>query len=926
MRTLAFDTETALVAPGRVAPPMACLTWADDSGAGIDNPDTGLRRIRDALRDSDTCIVGANVSFDMGVIAQRDPSLLPLIFAAYDAGRVGCTQVLSKLQYIAGVHPSQQHSLADVAKRHLGVRMTGKSGPDAWRFHYRKLIGTGVDSWPTAARDYAINDAILTRDAWNAQSKQMVPDLVPQVAADWSLQTMGAWGVAVDPESVYELDARIRPPVEEAIEYLKTVGIYRADGSQDRKRVVALVTEAYNGRPPRGEPTKKMLAKGVTLGNVLYDADTLRASGHPDLITLAKMSKDQKELSSFLPMLLEAARLGLPLAPYWNVLVNTGRTSCSKPNLQNLPRRAGVREALCPRPGNIFFGADYSVAELKSLAQVLYNQIGDNAMLRACNAGMDLHILTSSQIDGCSYDEMYKRYKDGDPAAKNLRNLSKACFHPDTEVMTRKGWRRIADLSEGEEVLSAQPDDTTGEVRVLWEQPLRLTERDSPVGELVHLQNEGIDLRVTPDHRMLAFRQNGTHKVVMPEDLGGCRAWKNAGTFLDGTWAPDPRILRLAVAAQADGHYTPGGLVRYGFTKQRKIDRLRGLAAGNCTEALHANGESPKAVTSITLSAVLSSRVRALLDGEKRIPWTWLDLTPSAREVVLTEVRHWDGHKAHNWKQCRYSSTDRQSVDVVQALATMGGRKTRLVEWDDPRGNRKRLYSLSVKDHAHTRGGNLRTTRIPYKGKVVCLSVPSTFIIARDGGIPVAVGQCNFGYPGGMGPAAMAESAAGYGVTITEQEAKDLKTVWLNTYPEMHGYFERLSRQAAGGWFMMEQHYSGRMRDKCTYTSGANTLFQGLTADGVKRAMYEICRRQMTDRSSALYGTRMNAVIHDEFLCEGPEDQCPEAADEMAQIMVEQMGVVSPDVKHEADPFLMRRWTKGAKEARDANGRLIITA
>ena len=53
MRTLAFDTECALLAPGRVAPPMACLTWADDSGAGIDNPDIGLRRIRDALRGSD---------------------------------------------------------------------------------------------------------------------------------------------------------------------------------------------------------------------------------------------------------------------------------------------------------------------------------------------------------------------------------------------------------------------------------------------------------------------------------------------------------------------------------------------------------------------------------------------------------------------------------------------------------------------------------------------------------------------------------------------------------------------------------------------------------------------------------------------------------------------------------------------------------
>lgn len=921
MKLFSFDCESRLIAPGRKNPKMACLTWAESGGkAGIDNPDKGLDRLEGALKDSGTFVVGANVAFDLGLAAQAAPGrFLPLIHQALDANRVGCTQVLSKLQNIAGTKPASSHSLGALAALWLDRRVGGKNNDgDAWRTHYRKLMDIPVAKWPEEASEYAISDAVVARDIFERQATIPTPDLFPQVRAAWALHVMGSRGFAVEPEAVYALDQRIRPPVEALVEELKGIGLYRPDGTQDRKMLLEMITEAYNGHPPRGQVTEKMEKKGITEGNIQYGEDVLRESKHPILVKLADISANQKEMSSFLPMLMDAANRGLPVCPSWNVLVASGRTSCREPNAQQFPKRKGVRECIIPRPGMVFFGADYGVAELRSLAQVLYNIFGQSDMRDAINAGRELHLMTASRIMQIRYEDAVSRYEAGDVEVANARALSKACFHPDTEVLTRKGWQRIEDLDPKTEVLAAQPDDATGEVQLQWEVPLQLTERESPVGELVHLYNEGMDLRVTPDHRMLVFGAGNKHKVVTPEEVGKSRYWQNAGHLDEGAWQPDPGLLRLAVATQADGSVTKSGRVRFGFTKQRKIARLEEMLSGR-----QYTGSESGGVTFFTLERELGEEVLGLLEN-KSFPWSWLDLTPKCREEVLDEAAYWDASRAERWTQYQYFNTDMQSVDVLQALATMAGRKTRKVVTPGRCASRKPHCVLSVKQRSRTRGGNLRTTRIPYTGKVVCLSVPSTFIVARDGGVPVIVGQCNFGYPGGMGHPTFVETARGYGHVISDERSKELKHLWLSTFPEMSRYFAYMSRRARTGRFTLRQHFSGRVRAGCTFPSGCNTLFQGLVADGFKRALYAIVREQLVDRSSDMYGTATNAAIHDEFLCEGTLEQAPRAARRLTQIMVEQMSVVAPDVEHEAEPYMMRRWRKKAKAYWDDAGELRL--
>src|SRR5262249_3121087 len=101
-----------------------------------------------------------------------------------------------------------------------------------------------------------------------------------------------------------------------------------------------------------------------------------------------------------------------------------------------------------------------------------------------------------------------------------------------------------------------------------------------------------------------------------------------------------------------------------------------------------------------------------------------------------------------------------------------------------------------------------------------------------------------------------------------------------------------------------------------------NTMFQGLAADGAKEALWQVARRcyERRYRGNALHGSRPILFLHDELILEVPEDRAPEAADELARVMVESMRLWVRDVPIKAEPRLMDRWRKDAKEVRGADG------
>lgn len=737
-------------------------------------------------------------------------------------------------------------------------------------------------------------------------------------------------------------------------------------------------------------------------GGVQTDRDTLAESGDPELVAYGD-NEPEKIRETYLPWLEQGVARPLTLRP--NVLVASGRTSYDG-LIQLLPRQVtcttcggrkrlgdgpcpdcggagtvqGVRECirargtwLLPRDEvarmdararltmeRVFCSVDYAAIELCTLAQFCLWVLGWSKMADAIRSSGDpgmLHTAFGASLRGWSPAEMAAAVKGGDKVAKNYRWAAKACFHPDVEILTRRGWVRVSELAADDEVAAVDPskhvrDHSRGGVemkcawcrstyhvkrseladghgrycsracsnagrgttpppldkefgkgpatmRVRWERPLRLTARKATEG-LVRLKSEGVDLRVTPDHGMLAYGSTNELSRVEAKNFGSQRGWFNAGRLEGGTWTPDARLLRLAVATQADGSYA-GDRIRFGFKKTRKAARLKCmLREGEYTQRW--SGED--GVTSFTLSAELTSQVKALLDDQKQFTFEWLDLTGALRDLVLNEVVHWDATlsdrerfraDAESPLSGRYFTTQAQSADVVQALAAVSGRKTRLV-WSKGDETRKPCARLTLRDKADTRGG-LTPEILRYDGDVYCLTVSTGYVLVRDGGVPVVVGQCNFGLPGGMGPPKFvftqrkksagsttspdgavtypglrfcillggaercsverASEWRGYEITpvcraCLEIVARDLRPAWFREWSEIKDYHAWVSALVdSGGEFPClvpgpDGPTASRMRGGLAFPAGANNGFQALAADGAKAALRALTRECYT--------------------------------------------------------------------------------
>jgi len=421
----------------------------------------------------------------------------------------------------------------------------------------------------------------------------------------------------------------------------------------------------------------------------------------------------------------------------------TARLSSSNPNLQNIPQRVtiddpevkavikGVKKAFYAPEGYVVMQADLSQAELRIIAHLSK----DENMINAYREGKDLHAITGSRIARMQDDFM--GFLESSMFKEN-RQIAK-CFHPDTEVLTKRGWVRIVDLSDGEQVMQALPKSMS-DINLEWVTPIEVFTKPNEFSELVHLKNESIDLRVTPDHLMLAYHKND-FTLTMPEQLNRKRGFISAGDYLGGDIYIDEYLLRAAVITQADGSYT-GFRVRFGFTKKRKIERFRAFFK---LEDYH-ESLSKQGVTTFTLTKDMSVKIQGLLYG-KDFPWWWLNLTKNCRLAVLDEAAYWDSHTNTKLTCYIYSNTHSQSVDVLQAVAHLTGRKAqKRSDKQKKELHHQIVHKLSIKNTDRTRGGNITTKRISYDGDVACLSVPSGFVLVRDNGIALIQKQsANFG-------------------------------------------------------------------------------------------------------------------------------------------------------------------------------------
>jgi DNA polymerase I-like protein with 3'-5' exonuclease and polymerase domains len=186
------------------------------------------------------------------------------------------------------------------------------------------------------------------------------------------------------------------------------------------------------------------------------------------------------------------------------------------------------------------------------------------------------------------------------------------------------------------------------------------------------------------------------------------------------------------------------------------------------------------------------------------------------------------------------------------------------------------------------------------------------------------------GFPGGLGPQTMVAFAkATYGIVMSIEEARLVRSIWLASFPEASLYFEFIKEKCADPNIDDKYRYtspSGFHRAGCTYSAACNGLaLQTPAAEGFKTAICNLVRACYDPSiNSTLYGTHPIGAIHDEVVGEIPDDsEAHERVEEIQKILEKSMAQICPSVTIRTEACLMRRWHKEAQPVFDSDNRLI---
>lgn len=225
------------------------------------------------------------------------------------------------------------------------------------------------------------------------------------------------------------------------------------------------------------------------------------------------------------------------------------------------------------------------------------------------------------------------------------------------------------------------------------------------------------------------------------------------------------------------------------------------------------------------------------------------------------------------------------------------------------------------------------------------------------GDIRQAAKAANFGFPGMMGEATFVASKKKVGASVCEwfyrdgackqqtrirvykdraldvplcvrciRQAKQLRENYLTKWPEMKPYWDKVTMAMRKWNDRIPQLVSGRIRGGLTAPAAANTLFQGLVADGAKEAIRLITKELYLDKNSPLYGARLVYFAHDEIGLDVPgvATQARAAARRQVELMKSGMQKYIPNVRVDAEPVIMDCWSKKAKAVFNEQGELDV--
>jgi len=336
-----------------------------------------------------------------------------------------------------------------------GTDITGTAAAGAaWRLRYSELDGTPLAQWPQEAIQYAIDDATWARKIFVVQEQTRTPrgyrsmnSESLQVYTATALRIISSIGFPIDQQQVDRVNDRIEAVINTVESNLKINGIVRADGSVNQSVLHPRIEAAW--------AIKQQFPTRTPSGQISASDETLEALEGVDPIL--DMYRDRVGLSKIKTAFMPNLTSGRVWSNY-DILKETGRVSSygnsdrnrRRPlypavNIQQIPRKDGVRECFLPPVGEpilpcqqpppwVACSMDYNALELCSVGQVTYSLFGHSVHREKINAGYDLHSYLGSGMAMILAPEVVDNSSDHELAYQALRRYAKAKLPDDQDV------------------------------------------------------------------------------------------------------------------------------------------------------------------------------------------------------------------------------------------------------------------------------------------------------------------------------------------------------------------------------------------------------------------------------------------------------------------------------------------------------------
>lgn len=311
------------------------------------------------------------------------------------------------------------------------------------------------------------------------------------------------------------------------------------------------------------------------------------------------------------------------------------------------------------------------------------------------------------------------------------------CFPPETEILTENGWVSFADY-EGQKVLQVNDDDTSEFV-----EPKAVIKKKYE-DDLIELRNtKGYSSISTKGHNYIVEKKNSKGKYVRrkitAEKIYNTKLASRIPRVLNGINNKGVDIsddmLRLHVMISADFSIRKNDDIYGCFKKDRKAKRaIKLLGQTNTRYSVNIDARD--------YYSFFIHRDHKL-NAFKLFPHEWLgQLSLRQMNIILDEILFWDGNSVPNREQIEYSSKEIQNCTFIQTLAHICGycstiipRKNQFGEWFK--------VSILFNKTATSAQNSLERKKVPYKGNVYCVNVPSGKILTRYQNCITIIGNCD---------------------------------------------------------------------------------------------------------------------------------------------------------------------------------------